>query len=68
MKISKFSGGENLNKAEMMTETETVAVKELSMKANEAYETVKVHYGEVHCRNIRLQHETNEYIYEQPAL
>ena len=43
-------------------------MKELSMKANVAYQTVNVHYDEVHYRNRRPQHEANEYIYEQPAL
>ena len=39
-KISKSSGGENLNETEMTTGAGTVAMKELAMKSNEAYETV----------------------------
>ena len=40
---------------------------ELAMKANEAYETVEVHYDEVRYHNRRPEHERNEHIYEQPA-
>ena len=39
-KISKSSGGENLNETEVTTGAGTVAMKELAMKSNEAYETV----------------------------
>ena len=67
-KISKSSGGENLNETEVTTEAGTVAMKELAMKSNEAYETVDPHYDEVHCHNRRPKYEANEYIYEQPAL
>ena len=61
-KILKSSGGKFLNETEAPTEAGTVAMKELSMKSNEAYETVKVHYEEVRCHNRRLQHEVNEFI------
>ena len=43
-------------------------MKELGMKSNDAYGSVKVHYDEVDYHNKRPQHDTNEYIYEQPAL
>ena len=39
-KISKSSGGENLNETEVTTEAGKVAMKELAMKSNEVYETV----------------------------
>ena len=47
-KISKASGGENLNETEVTTGAGIVELKELAMKSNEAYETVDLHYDEVH--------------------
>ena len=41
-------------------------MKELSVKSNEAYKTVELHYDDYHNR--RPQHEANEHINEQPAL
>ena len=40
-------------------------MKELSVKSNEAYERVDLHYDDYHNR--RPQHGENEDIYEQPA-
>ena len=40
-------------------------MKELSVKSNEAYEMVDLHYDDY--RNRRPQHEENEHIYDQPA-
>ena len=51
----------------MATEAGTVAMKELAIKSNEAYETVDLHYDDVHHHNRRPKYEANEYIYEQPA-
>ena len=48
--------------------TNTDVNYDLPMKSNEAYETLPAQYEEVQFRYRRPQGDTNEYIYDQPAL